>query len=331
MLGAFTPFYRNHEAIGYLDHEFYRWPLVAEAARIAIKARYQLLDYIYTALHTQTVDGTPLLNPMFFKYPSDANTFSIQAQYFYGPDLLVSPVTVENATDVDIYLPKDQFYDFFTFEPVSGTGARTTLSDVAFTQIPVYIKGGAIIPIRVDGANTTTALRALDFNLIVAPSVNGTASGQLYLDDGVSIEQAAVSEIVFAYDGSVLSMDGTFDYPAGVQIANVILLGATPTTIAINKPLTGPFTVTLNPSSSSSSTATPTTLSTSTTASVIAPTCNHNNCLRAAIPSITAFTSFCGVYTAQATPTVTIPKYLANCNGVASKISSACSCLVTGS
>jgi hypothetical protein len=62
----------------------------------------------------------------------------------------------------------------------------------------------------------------------------------------------------------------------------------------------------------------------------IAPTCDHDNCLRAAIRSSTSFTSFCATYTSiGATPSPTVPSYLDNCDGSASKISSACSCLVT--
>jgi alpha-glucosidase len=247
MLGAFTPFYRNHQSVGTIDHEFYRFPLVAEAAKIAIKARYQLLDYLYTALYHQTVDGTPTLNPLFFLYPEDSNTLPIQAQFFFGSSILVSPVTIENATEVTIYQPDDQFYDFWTWESIRGLGDWVTLPDVNYTQIPVYIKGGSIIPIRSDGADTTTALRALDFNLIVAPGLWGNASGSLYLDDGVSIEQAATSLIDFEYTGTSLSISGTFAYNAGVKIANIILLGAEALTIPVNIPLTGPFSTTLYP------------------------------------------------------------------------------------
>lgn len=220
------PFYRNHNSIDTISQEFYRWPLVAAAARNAINVRYMLLDYIFTAMHQQTMDGTPLLNPLWFLYPQDPNTLPIDLQFFYGQDLLISPVTNENVTDVTFYLPNDQFYDFVTHQPVRGKGKNMTLSNVDYTSIPVHIRGGSIIPMRVDGANTTTALRKLDFNVLVAPGVDHTAKGSLYLDDGDSLVQKATSDIMFAYDGTTLTMGGTFGYDmGGVRVAKVTVLG----------------------------------------------------------------------------------------------------------
>ena len=136
-LGAFSPFYRNHGEIGVPPHEFYRWPLVAQAATNAINTRYQLLDYIYTAFYEQNQTGTPTVQPMFFVYPEDKNANALQYQYFYGPAIMVAPVTEENSTSTTIYMPDDIFYDFYTHETVRGAGEMITLTDVAYTTIPL--------------------------------------------------------------------------------------------------------------------------------------------------------------------------------------------------
>lgn len=169
--------------------------------------------------------GSPSINPLFFLYPEDVNTFAIDLQYFYGDSLLVSPVTEENSTNVSIYLPNDIFYDFWTGAPVNGTGSYVQLTEIPYTSIPLHIRGGSIIPLRVRSANTTADLRKQNFTLIVAPSLTGTATGSLYLDDGESIEQSATSEIQFNYDGRRLSTSGTFGYNSGVVIEGVKVLG----------------------------------------------------------------------------------------------------------
>ncbi|CZR56255.1 uncharacterized protein PAC_06143 [Phialocephala subalpina] len=127
-------------------YTFFRNHNVAEAARGAIDTRYKLLGYIYTGFHKQTVDGT---RSNFPKTPT------------------LSPSKHNSSTPV----------------PLSTAGQLTTLTNINFTSIPVHILGGSIIPMRVSGANTTIALRKLDFEVLVAPDENGMASEELYLDE----------------------------------------------------------------------------------------------------------------------------------------------------
>lgn len=203
------------------------WPTVAEAAKNAISVRYRLLDYIYTHLYRQSKTGLPMLNPMFFLYPEDENTFDIALQFFYGDSILVSPVTEENGTDVSIYLPNDVFYDFWTHERIQGNGF-TQLTNVPFTSIPLHIRGGSIIPMRAESANTTAEVRKQDFVLVIAPDASGQATGSLYLDDGDSIEQKTTSEITFSYESGKFKMTGDFGFHADVAIKNITVLGASP-------------------------------------------------------------------------------------------------------
>lgn len=224
-LGAFYPFMRNHNGDTSISQEFYRWPLSTAAARKTIAVRYRLLDYLYTAFHRQTETGLPVLNPLFFHYPEDKNTFGIEHQFFYGDDILVSPVLEENSTSVSIYLPNAVFYDYWTLQRIQGNGSYINLTNVGFDSIPLHIRGGAILPLRAESANTTTELRKQDFVLWIAPNSTNQASGTLYLDDGDSIQQASTSNIVFTYDNGAFSMTGDFGYDAGVSIKNITVLG----------------------------------------------------------------------------------------------------------
>ncbi|KAF9888046.1 hypothetical protein FE257_009310 [Aspergillus nanangensis] len=224
-LGSFYTFFRNHGEIFANPQEFYRWPTVAQAARNGIAIRYQLLDYIYTALYKQNQTGTPTLNPLFFNYPNDPNTYPIDLQFFYGDGILVSPVTEDNSTSVTLYLPDDIFYEWGTGKPVRGQGEYISIDNIDYTDITVHYKGGIIYPQRVESANTTTALRTKGFNLVIAPGLDGRAEGSLYLDDGESLVQDAVSEIDFKYAHGTLTMSGSFEYDAGVGIETITLLG----------------------------------------------------------------------------------------------------------
>ncbi len=124
-----------------------------------------------------------------------------------------------------IYLSKDIFYDFKTLAPVEGTETFVTLTNVDLTEIPLHIKGGCVLPLRAKSAMTTTALRKSDFEIIVAPDTLAEASGQLYFDDGESLVQTSSTLVEFKYKDQKLVVSGKFDYPLGVNVSRVRVLG----------------------------------------------------------------------------------------------------------
>merc|ERR1719421_2661123 len=68
-VGAFYPFSRAHNAIGFADQELYIWPVVTEAAQKALAMRYRLLPYMYTLLYDAHIDGSTVARPLFFNFP----------------------------------------------------------------------------------------------------------------------------------------------------------------------------------------------------------------------------------------------------------------------
>ncbi|PVG01161.1 hypothetical protein CPB86DRAFT_753322 [Serendipita vermifera] len=224
MLGAFSPFYRNHNDIASIPQEFYRWPTVARAAKAAIEIRYKLLDYLYTAFHKAHIDGTPVVQPLFFSYPKDSNTFGIEHQFFFGDAVMVCPV-LEEGNEVEIYLPDDIYYELVRRRSVYGPGSKMWVRQVEIDEIPLLIRGGKIIPMRIESAMTTTELRKKDFEIVVAPGIDGTARGSLYVDDGVSLEQERTLEASYMFDGTKLSVSSTGHYNTGVQYAKISILG----------------------------------------------------------------------------------------------------------
>jgi alpha-glucosidase len=228
-LGAFSTFYRNHNELAGESQEFYRWESVTKSARKAIEIRYRLLDYMYTAFAKASSDGEPSQYPVFYLYPEDKATWDLELQYFYGPGLLVAPVTEKGATSVDVYLPKDTFYDWYTHEPICGEGKNHTFSDVDVTHIPLLIRSGVILPLRESSANTTAELREKDFEILIPLDHKGEAKGELYFDDGESIDPASnggVTRINLSYKRGVLTIHGEFGYNVGVGISKITVLDA---------------------------------------------------------------------------------------------------------
>ncbi|KAI1303421.1 glycoside hydrolase family 31 protein [Xylaria venustula] len=227
-LGAFAPFYRVHNELGNIPQELYRWPATTTSGQKNIAIRYRLLDYLYTAMHRQSTDGTPAVNPMVFLYPHDKQAAALELQYFFGPGVLVAPVTEEDASSVDVYLPDDTFYDWYTHKRIEGNAGTIHVANQSWSDIPLFLRGGVVYPLRAESAMTTTELRTKPFELVVAIGRDGTASGELYVDDGVSITQAAhgTTDIKFTYAHGLFKISGTFGYKAEkVRLSKVTFLG----------------------------------------------------------------------------------------------------------
>ncbi|THC95691.1 hypothetical protein EYZ11_004813 [Aspergillus tanneri] len=184
--------------------------------RKVIDIQYRVLDYIYNAFHQQTKTGEPVLSPLFYIYPEDTYIYPIDLQFFYGDAILVSPVTKENSTSVDIYPPDHIFYDWYTGAQVRWRG-ETYASDVAFTDIPLHIRGGSIIPLRTERAPTAPPSSAKSPSMWSSHQV-----GTELLPDACTWTTANHSNRHQLWRSS---LRGHFAYDASVKVETLTILG----------------------------------------------------------------------------------------------------------
>ena len=191
-LSAFFPFYRNHNVLSAISQEPYRWASVAEATKAAMNIRYTLLPYIYTTFYQAHQTGSTVMRALAWEFPNDPTLASADRQFLVGDSLMITPVLAQGATTVNGVFPGagkgEVWYDWYNQSAISaGPGENITI-DAPLGHIPVYLRGGYVLPTQ-EAAMTTTASRKNPWGLIAASSLEGTAKGQLYIDDGESLVQ----------------------------------------------------------------------------------------------------------------------------------------------
>ncbi|KAG0722981.1 Lysosomal alpha-glucosidase [Chionoecetes opilio] len=231
-LGAFYPFSRNHNTDDAVDQD----PValgerVVRGARKALTQRYTLLPYLYTLFFKAHMTGAPVARPLFFEFPDDEKTYSVDTQFLWGSAVMIVPALREHITKVEAYVPRGVWYDWYgggRVEKKDKEGMYLTLP-APYDTIPLLILGGHILPTHVPG-NTTVQSRKLGHGLVVAPDKAGQAKGQLYWDDGDSLDTVSsgtFSHMLFESETGVLRVTClSTGYTAPINLRYIRILNA---------------------------------------------------------------------------------------------------------
>ncbi|XP_032257174.1 putative maltase-glucoamylase-like protein FLJ16351 [Phoca vitulina] len=186
-LGAFYPFSRNHNTIGTRRQDPVAWNSTFEMfSRKVLQTRYTLLPYLYTLMHKAHIEGSTVVRPLLHEFTNDDKTWDIDRQFMLGPALLISPVLESNTFETRAYFPRGCWYDYSTESGSVSTGEWKILG-APLDHINLHIRGGYILPWQ-EPAMNTHASRQKFMGLIVALDNNGKAEGQVFWDDGQSID-----------------------------------------------------------------------------------------------------------------------------------------------
>jgi alpha-glucosidase/alpha-D-xyloside xylohydrolase len=123
------------------------------------------------------------MRALWLHYPEDARARGVGDEYLWGRDLLIAPVYEKGATTRNVYLPRGEWYDWWSNARV--TGGRTVTREVDLATMPIYVRAGAIIPF--DPVRQYTAQPVSEpTTLRVYRGADGEFT--LYEDDGISQE-----------------------------------------------------------------------------------------------------------------------------------------------
>ena len=173
-LGAISPFFRDHYAKGTRNQEPYAFDRATmDACREALDLRYHLLPYLYDLAH----EDMPILRPLVLEFPEDPICRELTDQCMLGDRLLAAPVMTPGVTARAVYLPKGVWFDYYTGKRYSG--GRYVLAEAPLDRMPLFARGGAVIPVSVGKPQSVEDIRE-----VVLEVFPGNGRFVHYMDDG---------------------------------------------------------------------------------------------------------------------------------------------------
>ena len=177
-------------------------------AKAAIELRYQLLPYLYTVFRNYTLDGAPVIRPVSFYDQTDVNTLLDETTFMYGDQLLVHPITDKGTTIEKIYLPFGKWYYYWSGQALIGQ--QTVMVLCQLSQIPIFVKAGAVIPHYPVRQSTSEKVAMLQLKSFYG---EGTHHSELYEDagDGYAYENGNYRLLKITQVGTDTSFEINFE------------------------------------------------------------------------------------------------------------------------
>ena len=205
-MAAFTPFFRIHSALMTPRREPWEFEdATLDGIRSILNLRYALLPYIYTLAREASQSGFPLMRPMFWIDPTDSSLWDIDDQFLLGDSVLVAPIVETGATSRKVHLPEGNWFDFRDDQRHEGN--QTISTEAALQSIPLFIRGGAVLPMKMEGL--------LELHIYLLH--DGIRISQLYSDEGDGYEGSRMDRFRLEAHGERVSLtwenEGEYAFP----------------------------------------------------------------------------------------------------------------------
>lgn len=186
---VFTPIFKTHcTKDSAIERRIWAFGDKMFTLRDAIRLRYTLSPYIYTAARQGYDTGISMCRPMYYAYPEADEAYDYKEQHMLGDEMIVTAISepadkVTRLARRTMWLPEGEWYDMATGIMYGGGSHEMRYT---IDENPFFVKAGAIIPMADEQIDN---LQQIDnrLTITVAPG-NGTSSYTLYEDDGHSKE-----------------------------------------------------------------------------------------------------------------------------------------------
>ena len=108
--------------------------------RDAIRLHERLYPYLIKQVARAESSGAPIMKPIFFDYPDDQQSYTINDEWLFGDSLLAAPV-LANVTSRDIHVPAGRWYDVLHGCAVDGPVNLRNYA-VSLADVPMFVKLG---------------------------------------------------------------------------------------------------------------------------------------------------------------------------------------------
>ncbi|KAI5366556.1 putative glycoside hydrolase family 31, galactose mutarotase-like domain superfamily [Septoria linicola] len=113
---------------------------VEEICKKYIGIREQLRDYTRDLMKQAHEKGTPVIRPLFFEFPKDARSWTVETQYMYGPKYLVAPVLTAQQQKLSVYFPEGATWTSWDGKETYEGGKEVEV-DCPIETTPVFVRG----------------------------------------------------------------------------------------------------------------------------------------------------------------------------------------------
>ena len=235
-LGTFQPIDRLHG--NHSDRLPWQYGTAAESsAEKFLNLRENLVPYTYTLAQQATATGVPVTRPTYLQYPDQQDAYAFDgSEYFYGPDVLVAPVTSSgDSATTQVWFPAGSSWtDYFTGQTYQGGTVQNITTGL--DSMPVFLKSGGIMTTRTDDVTNDDQNPLTKATVTVAEGAPGSFS--LYEDNGTTTNtaQSATTKITYAdHTVAIAPAKGTFAGQVKQRTWTIAFQNAQqPTSVSIN-------------------------------------------------------------------------------------------------